>query len=655
MDKRKEAFWIWYPGDFEIYHGMLQNFSREERGFRWPAYWYIDGCRKNLKFSRTYQLKVDCVFTVYANCFGYILKNGEKFHFGEEIFCKAGKTEIVIFAGSPDKLPAVLAVGEEIYTDESWLADDFVSEPVKAGCSSRYTGKEANPAEWKYDVEWVKPQTIREVQNGVLYDFGKELTAELLVEQRQKERTLLICYGESEAEALDIRWCYYSEEICTDTVSLCRRAFRYVFIPEVKIAEVQLIAKNLFVDIQTKASFYCDDELINKIWETAEHTFKLCSGIFFIDGIKRDRWIWSGDAYQSYFVNQYLMFDEDISKRTMWALRGNDPVRQHINTIVDYSMYWILGIYQHYQMTGDKVFAEAIYPKMKTMMEFLENQTDENGFIVGREGDWIFIDWADMDKDGAVCAEQMLLAMCYRTMALMEEILESKNMKYDKKYQITVKKIDEFFWDEEQAAYIDSFSSGKRHVSRHANIFAVLFGIANHTRAEKLCSSVLENPAVPEITTPYFKFYELEALCSLGKHKEVLDTIRAYWGGMLAFSADTFWEEYDPKKSLDQQYEMYGDPYGKSLCHAWAGSPVYLLGRYYMGLRPTKPGYESFELMPETDFFRKFTCELPVKDGSVFLKWDGSILKVMATRDGGTLKYKGKSVKLTAGEEVELG
>ena len=27
------AQWIWFPGDFEIYHGMLQNFQREERGF----------------------------------------------------------------------------------------------------------------------------------------------------------------------------------------------------------------------------------------------------------------------------------------------------------------------------------------------------------------------------------------------------------------------------------------------------------------------------------------------------------------------------------------------------------------------------------------------------------------------------------------------
>ena len=29
-----KSYWIWYPGDFELYHGMKQNFSRVERGFR---------------------------------------------------------------------------------------------------------------------------------------------------------------------------------------------------------------------------------------------------------------------------------------------------------------------------------------------------------------------------------------------------------------------------------------------------------------------------------------------------------------------------------------------------------------------------------------------------------------------------------------------
>ena len=34
----------------------------------------------------------------------------------------------------------------------------------------------------------------------------------------------------------------------------------------------------------------------------------------------------------------------------------------------------------------------------------------------------------------------------------------------------------------------------------------------------------------------------------------------------------------------EEQYDMYGDHFGKSLCHAWAASPIYFLAKYFAGL-----------------------------------------------------------------------
>ena len=140
--------------------------------------------------------------------------------------------------------------------------------------------------------------------------------------------------------------------------------------------------------------------------------------------------------------------------------------------------------------------------------------------------------------------------------------------------------MEKFFWDEEKGAYIDSFTSGKRNVTRHANIFAILFDIADKQKQEKILKNVLENDEIPAITTPYFNFFELDVLCQMGKLTEVLDKIRSYWGGMLDLGAVTFWEEYDPSVPKEEQYDMYGDHFGKSLCHAWAASPIYFLAKY---------------------------------------------------------------------------
>lgn len=64
------------------------------------------------------------------------------------------------------------------------------------------------------------------------------------------------------------------------------------------------------------------------------------------------------------FVNQYLLADPDIDQRTLLALRGNDPMTRHINTIMDYSLFWILGVLYHYEAYGDLEFVRQVYPKM---------------------------------------------------------------------------------------------------------------------------------------------------------------------------------------------------------------------------------------------------------------------------------------------------
>ena len=190
-------------------------------------------------------------------------------------------------------------------------------------------------------------------------------------------------------------------------------------------------------------------------------------------------------------------------------------------------------------------------------------------------------------------------------------------------------------------------------MTRHANIFAILFGFADDERKELLMKNVIENDEIPQITTPYFKFYELEAMCAMGRFGAVKAMMESYWGGMLSQGAVTFWEEFDPEKKPEEQYEMYGDPFGKSFCHAWAASPIYLLGRYFAGISLTDTAYKSFVVKPETETFETMNCTFPVKGGLVSVKWDEKMLTVESSVAGGTLVYGGKKYVLEPGKPVQ--
>jgi alpha-L-rhamnosidase len=119
------------------------------------------------------------------------------------------------------------------------------------------------------------------------------------------------------------------------------------------------------------------------------------------------------------------------------------------------------------------------------------------------------------------------------------------------------------FWNDDLGGFVTTRINGKCscHVTKHANIFALLFGFCNDSQIESIKRNVLLNDAVQKIKTPYFRFFELSALCELGEQSLVCKELLDYWGGMLDLGATTFWEEYDPSLKGAEHYAMYGNPF----------------------------------------------------------------------------------------------
>jgi hypothetical protein len=138
------------------------------------------------------------------------------------------------------------------------------------------------------------------------------------------------------------------------------------------------------------------------------------------------------------------------------------------------------------------------------------------------------------------------------------------------------------------------------------------------------------------------RFYELEALCAMGEQSYVLNQMKDYWGGMLQLGATSFWEEYDPAKKGAGHYAMYGRPFGKSLCHAWGASPIYLLGKYYLGVKPTSAGYATYAIEPSLGGLQWMQGSVPTPGGNIELYCSSKQVRVKGVAGAGTLKIKSK-------------
>ena len=684
-EQQKCGTWIWYPGDFEVWLGNIFNNRRTERGAMFPPFWKQDSHWVTVEFSKTFTL--DREETITIACEGqFNLALDGKLQFGQPktFTVPQGEHKLNLKVWNQATPPALFIDGKTIKTDSTWLAtyEDklWIDENGVAHGSGIYVpaaswcfnSPDTPPSAYHLEREERRPVCCYGITtNGTLYDFGRETFGYLKV--KGLKGTIRIYYGESREEALDKEHCE------TLDVVNCQlsKAFRFVYIEKDEGAsydEVLMDYEFAAFDESRSGSFRCNDEELNKIWDVAAYTMDLTTREFFMDGIKRDRWTWSGDAIQSYLMNYYLRFDTECVKRTIRQLRGKDPVTAHINTIMDYTFYWFKSVLDYYQYTGDKAFVREMWPCMETMMDYVLKRTNNEGMAEGQPDDWIFVDWVDfpMHKRGTLCFEQILFMKALETMAVCADVLYTAccdSVSTDdiertvyalshKKYRILAEnlrnKIKQTFWSYDQKLYYHAIEDGQmnRQVTKFPNMFAILYGLSYKEEQKEIMQSVMLNPAIPSITTPYMRFYELETLCMMGYQTQVLGEMKDYWGGMIREGATSFWEKYNPEETGVQHLAMYGRPYGKSLCHAWGASPIYLIGKYFLGVSPTKPGYEEYEVRPVLGGLEWMQGDVPTPFGLIHVEMDSKQIKIRATGGRGTLYYQDRQVSIEANRDV---
>lgn len=647
-----KSYWIWNYGDYEIFHSNRVNARRQEFGVDYPTFWKYYDVDRNVRFYTEIETEIDGNIKLFLNGKGYILVDEQQYGAETVISLKKGKHTLKISVVNLTGLPAAYIESDVCSTNNEWYTLENGAKK-QVGFDIHYDCQEKNPESFPFAYEEKYPVSVQKYNDGVLYDFGKELFGFLYVSDVKASESIHVSYGESLEEAVDVENSILFEDVSGENrYKLRQRAFRYIYLTGAENANIH--AELEYLPIEYKGSFRCDDEDVNKIWDVCAYTLHLNMREVLTEAIKRDRWLWGGDAYQAFKFNNYLFFDKEIVRRSTIALRGKEPFNEHINTITDYSLYWVIGLHEYYVTYGDIEFIKNIYDKAVSLMEFCEAREDDKGFIVKKNNDWIFVDWSDIDKDGAVCAEQMLYIAANKAMAALTRLVGADPSSYEEKYSRLIETTNKFFWKEEKGAYIDCYESGKNHISRHANVFAILYDVANEEQKAKIIENVLENDKITKITTPYFEGFELDVMGKIGHFDFIENVIKTYWKGMLDLGATTIWEEYNPNLSGAQHYEMYGNKYGKSLCHAWGASPIYLLGKYYLGVTPTSSGYETFEVKPYLGGFKFIDGVVPIKDGSVRVKLSKDKLSVVATKNGGTLIWAGKSYALEANKELNM-
>ena len=631
-----KAEWIWYPGEAE--NKILNDVGGRRYLRNIPQYpvWQSFGVYPSVKFGREFVLTEPDNLEIYASG-GFSAELDFPGNFvpctDNRLYLDKGRHSLTLHVWNTDgKVPCVYVRGKELVSDGMWQTSllDGVFVPVG---TDGFFDADISPNEYALPVRRENYVKKEEFGSFTLYDFGKESFGFIVAEGANGSGKCLLYFGESKEEALDFDECELTDELnFAEGQSKTRiaRAYRYVAVTKSDGAQYKDICQLFeYKPHENRAEFRSDDEELTRIWNVAAYTFDLNTREFFYDGIKRDRWVWAGDAFQSGFLNRYSFMDAETWKRTIIALGGKGKIGRHINTIVDYTLYWLIGFYDYYKATKDIGFIKQWYRRFDEWMRYVLSLTDENGFLKHRADDWVFIDWHEcLRKDMDIFS--FLQILLYGALNAAENVASLAEKPDDaaryKNLAATLKqKINDTFYDEASGAYFYGIKDGKidRGIFRQINVMAVFVGLSDEKQAARISQTVLKNDDIPKITTPYMRFFEFSVLCETGETEYVLDEIKKYYGGMLKLGATSFWEDFDPTKSGSEHYAMYGRKYGKSLCHAWGATPLWIIGRYVAGVNADAVN-DEIVIRPKYVGIADFSAEFPTVYGTLKLqKKDG--------------------------------
>ncbi|MCR2807498.1 alpha-L-rhamnosidase-related protein [Paenibacillus soyae] len=348
----------------------------------------------------------------------------------------------------------------------------------------------------------------------------------------------------------------------------------------------------VYRDIEYKGSFRCSDPLLNRIWETGAYTVHLNMQDYLWDGIKRDRMVWTGDMHPEVATISAVFGEHAIVTKSMDFKKDRSPLPMFMD-MPTYSIWWLLVQHDWYMQHGNESYLHQQREYITGLLRELAGKVDSNGQIdVFRP----FLDWpASSNPAGVTAGVHALFVLAMQAGARLSRL----------------------FGDEESVSLCESLERRLReNVPHHANSkqAAALQALAGLMDAAEANREVIA-PDAPKGYSTFYGYYMLRARAEAGDIGGCLDSIRAYWGGMLELGATTFWEDFDidwmenaarideltPPGKVDV-HGTYGGycykGYRHSLCHGWASGPTAWLSEYVLGITPAEPGFRKARIRP---------------------------------------------------------
>ncbi|MFF6983514.1 discoidin domain-containing protein [Streptomyces sp. NPDC008343] len=383
-------------------------------------------------------------------------------------------------------------------------------------------------------------------------------------------------------------------------------AVRYTIPANVTIVELKY--RESGYDTDFAGSFSSSEAFMDTLWGKASRTMYVNMRDTYMDCPTRERAQWWGDVvnqlkegFYTFDTKSHALGEKAIAELASWQKPGGvlySPIPGNWDKELSTQMLAsVWSFWTYYLYTGKTGAVTAAYPAVKKYLDLWT--LDADGLVNHRPGGW---DWSDWGTN----IDRRVIDNCWYHLALDTAVKLadlSGNSGDVAGWQAKRKSIgdnfDRVLWNSSKNEYRSPGYTGD--TDDRANALAVIAGLAPASHY----------PAITKVlrthlnASPYLEFYVLEALYLMDAAGVAEERMRNRYATQVADPAcHTLWELWTK------------EPQGTDN-HAWNGGPLYVLSAYAAGVRPTKPGWETYDVTPQTGTLTKINTVTPTVKGTI--------------------------------------
>lgn len=417
--------------------------------------------------------------------------------------------------------------------------------------------------------------------------------------------------------------------------------FRYVELENVPVTVSTKDFKQVSVHYpfnDDAASFSCDNEALNSVWELCYYSMKPTSfcGVY-VDG-DRERKPYEADAY----INQLCHYSAD--REFTMARYSTEYLYDNDTWPTEWKQHSIMMAWADYLYTGNTESLAEHYTQLQEQKLLYQCARSSDGLlwdttcseVITSSLDRDIVDWPSGERDGydtdTICDHRssnrtiglntVVNAFYYHTLKLMQQIAETLSetadaAQYEQDAAEVYQAFQDVLYNSSTGLYIDGLDENEdpsTHSSLHANMWPLAFGLVPEANQPDVIEFVKGKGMACSV---YGSQYLLEALYLSGEEEAALALMTASggdkrnWLNMIAEGSTITMEAWsiDYKSNLDWN-------------HAWGAAPGNIIPRFVAGIRPLEPGFAKALIHPQPASLQQFQIKTPTIRGAVLLSMD---------------------------------